>query len=98
MGWSVFSFAPPLCAALSASYTVSVISPPGSELSVYHASVLHSGSPEAELNGRGERRCTTRPGFRPATFSVTLRPDAFAEVTVSGSSSTFGPPYVTAGT
>lgn len=73
---------------------MSVAGPSTSELSVYQASVLHSGCPDAELNGRGDRRCTTRPGFRPAILSVTFFPPevSFAEVTVSGSSSTLGPP------
>ena len=63
-------------------------------LSVYHASVLHSDWPVVEVNGRGERTCTTRPACRPLITRVTFLPsaDSVAEVTDSVSSSTFGPP------
>ena len=33
-------------------------------LSVYQASVLHSDWPVVEVNGRGERMCTTRPALQ----------------------------------
>src|SRR5687768_13847198 len=42
-----------------------------SRLSVYQASVLHSCAPVVEVNGRGLRTYTTRPGLRFAIFNVT---------------------------
>jgi hypothetical protein len=61
---------------------------------VYHASVLNSSSPPSAWNGRGERTYTTRLGLRPSIFSETVLRSAetVASVTVSDSSSTFGPP------
>ena len=67
---------------------------------MYQASVFHSSWPFSAANGRGERRCTTRPGLRPSIFSVTVlrSSDTVAPVTSSVSSSTFGPPYCEVGT
>ncbi len=67
---------------------------------MYHASVFHSSSPVDEANGRCERTCTTRPGLRPSTWTVTsfLSAEIVASLTVRVSSSTFGPPYCDVGT
>ncbi|CAM5704267.1 hypothetical protein SCALM49S_01943 [Streptomyces californicus] len=86
--------APPVRAASSASYRVAGGWSPGSELSVYQASVLHSSVPSAELKGRGERRWTTRFGLSPGMVSVTFfrSSESAAALTPRDSSSTLGPP------